>query len=265
VSGSLAYERIGEGPPLLLLHPLGADRQVWRPIIDRLRDRRELIAVDLPGFGASPPLRHTPTATALAAAVDHQLRSLGIERPHVAGNSLGGLVALELGLSGAARTVTAIAPAGLWARPLVPKPVIAHHLARALLPLIGRLAATGSGRRLLLGGVVADPGRVPPADAAHLVRAYAGARGLEAVNDAMRASVFDGLGRIRVPVTLVWPRHDRLVSRPRRLPDGIHNVVLEDAGHVPMWDAPDALAELLLARPGDTVAVPDSSLLRRSA
>jgi pimeloyl-ACP methyl ester carboxylesterase len=88
VSGSLAYERIGRGSPLLLLHPLGADRQVWRPIIDRLRDRRELIAVDLPGFGASPPLRHVPTARALAAAVDHELRSLGIERPHVAGNSL---------------------------------------------------------------------------------------------------------------------------------------------------------------------------------
>ena len=46
--------RVGSGPPLVLLHPLGADRHVWDPVVERLRDRRELIGVDMPGFGDSP-------------------------------------------------------------------------------------------------------------------------------------------------------------------------------------------------------------------
>jgi pimeloyl-ACP methyl ester carboxylesterase len=245
----LAYDRTGSGEPLVLLHPLGAHRGVWDPIVERLRDRRELITVDLPGFGDSPPLEDlTPTPRALAGAVSGLLETLDIPRPHVAGNSLGGWVALELGLLGAARSVIGISPAGLWPGPLVPKPVRAHKLARSLLPLAGAAAANPLGRRLLLASAVAHPGRVPAADAARLVRAYARASGFQAVNDAMRAGVFTGLERIRVPVTLVWPEHDRLVNRPPWLPDNVRSVVLDDAGHVPMWDAPDELARILLER-----------------
>jgi pimeloyl-ACP methyl ester carboxylesterase len=258
----LAYDRIGRGPPLVLLHPLGADRRVWDPVVDRLREQRELIPMDLPGFGDSPALDRDPTPARLAAAVAEQLEALGLQRPHVAGNSLGGWVGLELGLAGGARTVTAIAPAGLWAGPLVPKPVIAHRAARALLPLIGPLAGRRFGRRLLLGGSVVHPDNVPAEDASHLVRAYALAPGFEAVNDQMRAGVFRGLDRIRVPVTLVWPQHDRLVSRPRRLPGNVRSLDLPDAGHLPMWDAPDALAELLIAATAEPRALQDSALPR---
>jgi pimeloyl-ACP methyl ester carboxylesterase len=261
LSRLLAYDRTGRGEPLVLLHPLGAHRQVWEPIVERLRDRRELIAVDLPGFGDSPPLQNgTPTPRALAAAVAGLMESLGIARPHVAGNSLGGWVALELGLLGAVRTVVGISPAGLWPGPLVPKPVIAHRLAHAVLPLAGAAAANPVGRRLLLGSAVAHPGRVPRAAAAGLVRAYARAPGFKAVNDAMRAGVFTGLERIRVPVTLVWPEHDRVVNRPPWLPDNVRSIVLQDAGHVPMWDAPDELARVLLERTAEA-----SSSLRRTA
>jgi pimeloyl-ACP methyl ester carboxylesterase len=258
----LAYDRTGHGPPLVLLHPLGADRRVWDPIVQRLRDERELIAIDLPGFGDSPPLTVNPSPKALAGAVAEQLRALGIDHPHVAGNSLGAWIALELGLSRAARSVIGISPAGLWSGPLVPKPVIAHNIAQALLPAASRLAATAPGRRLLLGNAVAHPGRIPPAAAVHLVRAYARAPGFKAVNDVMRAGVFGGLERIRVPVTLVWPERDRVVKRPRWLPDNIDNVVLEDAGHVPIWDAPDALAAILLERTRQTSTV---RVVRRSA
>jgi pimeloyl-ACP methyl ester carboxylesterase len=261
----LAYDRTGTGAPLLLLHPLGADRRVWKPIVERLRDHRELIAVDLPGFGQSPRLECRPDPKALAVAVAAQLPALDLDRPDVAGNSLGGWVALELALMGAARTVTGISPAGLWAGPLVPKPVIAHDLARALLPVVGAVAATGPGRRLLLAGSVAYPGRVPAADAAHLVRAYATAPAFKAVNDQMRAGLFGGLERIRVPVTLVWPERDRLVTRPPWLPDNVRSVVLEDAGHVPMWDAPDALAEILLGATGAAPAGRSLSSAPRSA
>jgi pimeloyl-ACP methyl ester carboxylesterase len=114
-AAGIAYARVGSGPALVMLHPLGADRHVWAPIVERLAHERELVTVDLPGFGESPPLRdETPTARALAGAVASLLASLEIERPHVTGNSLGGWVALELGLRGVTRSTSAIAPAGLW-------------------------------------------------------------------------------------------------------------------------------------------------------
>jgi pimeloyl-ACP methyl ester carboxylesterase len=249
----LALDRTGDGPPLVLLHPLGADRRVWDPIVDRLSAVREVIALDLPGFGESPPLEGpVPTPSALAAAIAEQLTSIGVQRPHVAGNSLGGWVALELGLSGNARTVTAIAPAGLWPRPLAPRAGTAQRLARSLLPLIGPVAANRAGRALLLTSAVAHPRRVPRAQAAHLVRAYALAPGFTEVNNAMRAGRFEGLERIRCPVTLVWPDHDQLIERPPWVPDRIKNIVLPDSGHVPMWDSPARLAEILIAASGGT-------------
>ena len=62
----------------------------------------------------------------------------------------------------------------------------------------------------------------------------------------MRAATFTALDRIRCPVTLVWPEHDRLVDRPALLPGNVANVALPDAGHVPMWDAPAALITLIV-------------------
>lgn len=251
---ALAYDRLGQGPALLLLHPLGADRRVWDPVIERLAERREVIALDLPGFGESPPLAQTPKPAALAEAVAGELREMGVERPHVAGNSLGGWVALQLALAGHASSVTAIAPAGLWPEPLMPKRAIARRLARAALPLVDAMLVAAAGRRVLLAGSVAVPDRVPPRAAAHLVRAYATAPGFSAANDAMRAGRFEGLEAIEVPVTLVWPEHDRLVGRPRRLPENTRSVVLNGCGHIPMWDDPAAVANVLLEGSG-TLAV----------
>ncbi|HLH67339.1 MAG TPA: alpha/beta fold hydrolase [Solirubrobacteraceae bacterium] len=244
---ALAHERHGSGPPLVLLHPLGADRHVWRPVIERLNGARHTISVDLPGFGESPPLTDgPPTPAALARAVAQLLRSLGVSRPQVAGNSLGGWVALELALQVPCASVTAIAPAGLWPAPLAPKPPIARTVARAALPLAGALARTAAGRSLLLAGIVGRPAAVPGDAAFALVRAYALAPGFASVNAAMRAGRFTALSQVPCPVTLVWPERDRLVRRPRSLPEGVRQVVIRGAGHVPMWDAPDELAQILL-------------------
>jgi pimeloyl-ACP methyl ester carboxylesterase len=247
----IAFDRAGSGPPLVLLHPLGADRHVWDPILPRLASERTVIALDLPGFGMSAPLTGvSPTPRALADAVAALCAQLGMQRPHVAGNSLGGWVALELGLAGQAASVTAIAPAGLWPEPLVPKASLAHRLGRATLPLATALVRTALGRGLLLSGTAAHPRRIPARDAVALVRTYALAPGFVAVNDAMRAGRFQSLERIRCPVTLVWPDHDRLIDRPLWIPDQIDNVVLADSGHVPMWDSPDQVVEVLLAGSG---------------
>src|SRR3954469_17571642 len=77
----------------------------WKPLLPMLTDRHDVIAVDLPGFGTAPPLAdRTPTAAGLADAVEAELDRLGLGRVHVAGNSLGGWIALELGDAASSRS-----------------------------------------------------------------------------------------------------------------------------------------------------------------
>src|SRR4051794_1964269 len=93
-----AFTRRGSGAPLVLLHGIGMSRAVWEPVLPALAERFDVVTVDLPGFGGSAPLPPDvePHPAALASAVAEFLDDLGIERPHVAGNSLGGWVGLEL-------------------------------------------------------------------------------------------------------------------------------------------------------------------------
>jgi pimeloyl-ACP methyl ester carboxylesterase len=242
----MAFDRHGAGAPLVLIHGLGADRHMWDPVLARLAAERDVIALDVPGFGGSPVIDPARPAD-LAAAVAALLAALGVERPHVAGNSLGGWVALELALAGHARSVTAIAPAGLWAQPPAPKRATARALARTLAPAIPLLLRSERGRRAALAANVAHPERVPYDAARRLVRAYATAPGFHAANAAMRASRFGRLAEITVPVTLVWPDRDRIVSRPRALPGNARSVTLTGCGHLPTWDDPEQVAALVLA------------------
>src|SRR5689334_2543633 len=94
----LRYSRAGAGEALVLLHGIGSYRGAWDPVVPALAAQFDVLAVDLPGFGESPtlPVGQEPTPAALAGAVGGLLDELGIVRPHVAGNSLGGWVALEL-------------------------------------------------------------------------------------------------------------------------------------------------------------------------
>ena len=245
----LGIDRGGAGPPLVLLHPLGADRTVWRPVAPLLEAEREVLAVDLPGFGGSPPLAgpEAPTPARLAEAVAAGLAALGIEDFDVAGNSLGGWVALELGLTGRARSVVAIAPAGLWPEPLPPRRGSARAAARLALPFAGVLARVPALRRAAMAMFVEHPERMPARAARDLIRAYAKAPGFDAVNAAMRSTRFSQLARVRVPVTLAWPEHDRMVARLRHPPPNVRTVILRDAGHLPMWDDPEQVAALLLS------------------
>lgn len=249
-TAGLTHERYGAGPTLVLLHPLGADRNVWGPVLPLLTREREVLTVDLPGFGASRPLADPdPIPRKLALAVGELLRELDLDggRAHVAGNSLGGWVALEMAAAGQAASVTAIAPAGLWSSPLGPKPQRTRRLAQLALPVIGPAMRNPKLRRMALAGTLAAPDRVPAADAAALVRAYARAPGFTAVNRSMRANVFTSLSSIAVPVTLAWPEHDTLVTRPEAVPAEVREVFLAGCGHVPMWDDPQAVASLLLS------------------
>src|SRR4051794_739595 len=112
----LAYSRLGTGQPLVLLHGQGFSRRSWDPVVTELARERDVIAVDLPGHGDSPrqPRGAGNTPLDQARAVAELLDQLGLASVHVAGNSVGGWVALELGRLQRARTVTALSPGGLW-------------------------------------------------------------------------------------------------------------------------------------------------------
>jgi pimeloyl-ACP methyl ester carboxylesterase len=249
VDGLLNHLRTGSGEPIILLHPLGAELVVWEPVVGRLAAEREVIALDMPGFGRSAPLPDgtAPTPQALAASVAGFLDSIGLGRVHVAGNSLGGWVALELAKAGRALSVAALSSAGFWRRPLGPRPgPDLRRGARLLLPALSALVRTRRGRHAVLRGSVGHPERVPPRAAARLVRSYVTAPAYEAANLAMRSAVFSGADRIEVPVTLAWGELDRLVTPPRSAPAGWAARVLRDCGHIPTWDDPGQVASLLL-------------------
>ncbi len=199
----LAHVRRGRGEPLLLLHGLGATGRVWDPVLDRLAAERDVIALDMPGFGASDPLPAgvPPTAANLAAEIAHFCAREEIGIPHTAGNSLGGWVALELGRAGAATSVTALSPAGLWRRPLGPRRVDSRRWARRLRPLVSLALRSGRGRRAMLATTVAHPERVPPAAARDLVLGWVDSPVYDAANHEMRAAVFDPAGYPQIPVT----------------------------------------------------------------
>src|SRR5262245_27763389 len=112
----LAFTRCGAGEPLVLLHALGLSRRAWDDVIPELSCQFDVLALDLPGFGDSPPLADEiePTPAALAAAVAGLVDELGLAAPHVVGNSLGGWIALELAAIRPVASLTLLSPAGLW-------------------------------------------------------------------------------------------------------------------------------------------------------
>ncbi|MEU2981724.1 alpha/beta fold hydrolase [Streptomyces hirsutus] len=254
---TLSYTRAGRGEPLLLLHGIGHHRQAWDPVVDILATEREVIAVDLPGFGASPALpgdlaHDLPTMTAALAALCGKLE---LDRPHVAGNSLGGLLALELGREKLVRSVTALSPAGFWTRAerryafgvLVGMRRIAERMP---LPLVERLARSAAGRAALTSTIYARPGRRSPEAVVAETLALAGAPGFAETLRAGTAVRFtdDVPG---IPVTVAWGARDRLLIprqgvRAKRTIPGARLIRLPGCGHVPMNDDPALVARVLL-------------------
>jgi pimeloyl-ACP methyl ester carboxylesterase len=239
--------------PLLLIHGLGASASVWDPVVPMLAPEREVIALDLPGFGGAPSLPDgvEPTAAAMAAALREELAARGIERPHVAGNSLGAWVGLELGRIGAARSVTCLSPAGLWRAPIGPRKGTARIWARRLRPLVVAGLLVPQVRCRALATFSARPQQVPAAAGRELVLGWIDSDGYDGANKAMREHVFQPAGyppASEVPVTIAWAELDRLVGppRPECRPAGARFLVLPGVGHTPMWDDPDLVARTIL-------------------
>ncbi|MFI9151328.1 alpha/beta fold hydrolase [Streptomyces sp. NPDC053367] len=256
-SVTLSYTRVGSGEPLLLLHGIGHHWQAWEPVIDILATERDVIAVDLPGFGASPSLpdglvHDLPTMnTALGALCE----ALELDRPHVAGNSLGGLLALELGREKLVRSVTALSPAGFWTqaerRYAFGVLMAMRQSARGLpVPLVERLSRTAAGRTVLTSTIYARPGRRSPEAVVAETLALAGATGFtETLRAGATVQFTDDIPGI--PVTVAWGTKDRLLLRRQGVrAKGIipkaRLVRLPGCGHVPMNDDPALVARVIL-------------------
>jgi pimeloyl-ACP methyl ester carboxylesterase len=255
-SATLVRHRAGVGAPLVLLHGLGESAVGWRPIQDTLSRDYDVIAVDLPGFGASPalPAQVAPTATGLADAVERDMDELGVTNFHVAGYSLGARVALELATRGRVRSVVAIAPDGLGTPPeriyQAALLMSGRSLANMLAPVATGLTATGGGRALFFAMERSRPWQLPADDARHLLLNFANA---PAYSDTVWASMFDvptGLDRISCPVLIMQGTADPLLpgQSPRFLAFVPHAQLrwLPGLSHVPISDDPALVARHLL-------------------
>jgi pimeloyl-ACP methyl ester carboxylesterase len=231
---------------------------VWEPVLPQLCQRHEVIALDLPGFGASPmPANGTPAGVpTLVRLLCEFLDEQGLERPHVAGNSLGGWLAFELARHGRAATATGLSPAGFWTRA---EAMFARvtlwasvRAARLVSPAADKLLAPLLVRRAAFAQLVAKPAQLPTADAADSIRALGAAPWFDDTLTAMTAEHYRGIGPLPVPATIAWGEHDRLLlprqaARAARSIPGARSITLRGCGHVPTYDDPDQVAQVLLA------------------
>ncbi|MFI9270848.1 alpha/beta fold hydrolase [Kitasatospora sp. NPDC052896] len=266
----LVHERRGDGPPLLLLHGIGHRWQGWKPVLDLLAAEREVIAVDLPGFGASPPLPPGMPYTvdsALGVLADF-LGSIGVERPHVAGNSLGGLFALHAARHGLVSSATALSPAGFYRRAgyLYAAGMLNLHRFAARTPESVRagLATSAHGRKLMFGVIYGRPEQLDPRELLLDTRALLEAPGFRRTLRAGRAeqaSRFPTALPPEVPITLAWGTRDRLLlaaqcRRARQLLPAARFVPLPGCGHVPMGDDPALVARVILEGSSSPIRLP---------
>ena len=105
----------GAGAPLVLLHGFTDTWRTWELVAAGARGRHDVLALTLAGHAGGPPLPDPVTSEAIADAVERAMDDAGFATAHVAGNSLGGYVALQLAARGRADSVVALAPAGGWA------------------------------------------------------------------------------------------------------------------------------------------------------
>ena len=198
---ALAYTRTGSGEPMVLLHGLGPWRHAWDPVLPALAERFDVIAIDLPGFGDSDQLPAGADASpaGLAAAVGGLLDELGVTAPHIAGNSLGGWVALELARIRQPASVTLLSPAGLW-RGRIPLYCLASLWASRWLckhaeGLLYHVVGHPLGRIVVLGQTHGRPVRMSPGRARATIRAMATCPGFDAAMRATTAVPYRAAGR----------------------------------------------------------------------
>jgi pimeloyl-ACP methyl ester carboxylesterase len=256
-----AAHRGGEGPPLLLLHGFTDTWRTWEVVLPALERRFEVLAPTLAGHAGGPPLGDAGEAgdEVLVDALEALLDEAGWEAPAVAGNSLGGFVALRLAERGRARSVVAIAPAGGW---LDDDPAIRvtiryfrgmAPLVREVAPQAEAIAATPAGRKRSTASYAASADHVSADLAAHLIRGAAGCDPEPLLAFAEREGWPLDPQRVTCPLRFVWGTADQLLTLPNAaaryrtdFPQA-EWIEIEGGGHCPQLDHPTETAELIAA------------------
>jgi pimeloyl-ACP methyl ester carboxylesterase len=253
---AIAFDSHGSGPPLVLLHGIGSRRGVWDPVVGALARERRVIALDIPGFGDSPPDGAAATPSDFAVVLERWFAEQGLARPHVAGNSMGGAIALELASRGSVASATAISPAGFWTpreRSYARHTLKASRaLARRLRPAVPTITRSALCRGALFSQTFARPWRMTPAEAVATIDAFVDAPAFDIAMDGFADYVFRGAVAARgTPVTVAWGTRDvllipRQARRAQRLMPWARHVALPRCGHVPFHDDPDVVAGVML-------------------
>jgi pimeloyl-ACP methyl ester carboxylesterase len=252
--------RGGNGSPLVCLHGFMETWRTWELVLPALERRHDVLAPTLAGHAGGPPIE-TVTDAVIADAVEQAMDEAGFATAHIAGNSLGGYVALQLAARGRARSVVALAPAGGWAddsfRDVLDLQSELIAQMRAAAPHAEAIVSTPEGRRRATRLITVAYEHIPVELLAHQVRAGAAAA-------AAPALIEHGYGapwrveaeRIACPVRVVWGTEDRLLPWPgaatRFRRDWLPHadwVVLDGVGHAPQLDVPLETAQLILGWP----------------
>jgi pimeloyl-ACP methyl ester carboxylesterase len=233
---------------------------MWRPVVGYLEDSFDMLGVALVGHRGGPDLQAgTPASVdALVDAIEREMDAAGFETAHVAGNSLGGWIALELANRGRARSVVALSPAGGWEpgtreeRRLQALFTRNRSMAERTLPYMRRLLSRPRMRRIVLANAMARADRLDPVSALAVIE---GAVQCEIYFELMDAVLRDGppssFERISCPVLLAWGTKDAILpaklysQRMRNLVPAANWMDLPGLGHIPMGDDPQLIARTI--------------------
>jgi len=249
--------------PLLLLHGVTMSERAWTEVVPLLTPHHEIISPTALGHRGGPPAVLRPARCAhLVDNVERDLDARGLDQVHIAGNSLGGWMAIELARRGRAVTVCALSPAGFWdsgstthsdSTGKIANGLTLAKLARPLAPLGLRSSLV---RRIVLRDIAIRGDRATPAAALDIARDL-----LECTVTADLLSTDEQiapLDPLPCPITLAWSEHDRILPAAiygpvarRRIP-GAHYRILPGVGHVPMIDDPHLVAATILETTGAT-------------
>src|SRR3954447_21963603 len=216
----LHHIRRGEGAPLVLIHGLGSTGRWWRLVVEALAAERQVIALDLPGHGETPPLPGPATFAGLADAVAAFLDAQNLVGAAVVGSSMGARLVLELARRGLVGATVGLDPGGFWEgwerRAFYASFAAWIRLVRLLQPAMPALTGSAAGRALLFAQLSAHPARLPPDLALDEMCSLAASPTFDALlKDLAYGPEQAGAaqGATRGPVTIGWGRRDR-VCRP---------------------------------------------------
>lgn len=252
--------RGGSGEPLVLLHGFTNSWTAWKPVLAALEQHHRVFAPALPGHYGGPPFdAESVSIETMADLFERQLSDEGIDRAHFAGNSMGGLLSIEMAMRGRAHSVVAVCPAGAWERGSREERAVARVFQRnrtALRfvgPWIGTIARNRHMRAIAMREAVGYPNRVSASLAEDTLRAAAACEIVDRALSSMKAGqLFDDLHPAQCPIRIAYGTRDRILKHEgyyarfrRQLPD-VEWVPLEGLGHMPMSDDPAQVARVIL-------------------